>query len=490
MGRVRKPLPPRATPGLFVNDSLKKKPPVSMTDDVPSSGKKAARPRATSSSEISPIPKKKKKESYDPSPPKDSDSGSEYSFSEDYVEEVFPKGKKESKKESKTENKKKAIEEPKLDENEDAEEQEEVLSDYDEDWRFTDPNMAVLRFQSRHMPKSLAYTAVGRTKGTASVALANAIDDNMWFPTPTDKNTPGGELFGYWQMKTCKYHTLANEKLNLLQVFNNKINTLLRPMYSLRQLKEPEFDILSVSVTTPVAVILPNKGECKFNGFAVCGQWLYSTKKDATVPVTQKVLHELGYLTIVDKDGKKVPSSPPKSPLDDLKETASRLEDAVSFLNVVVTSFKKVKPAFVPSTLRPPSEQHHPSTTDASPTSDGHTKESHSSPESDKDRPAMQEDEDDDDTEEPPKKDPPPQEDRKVAAKEEVQVIGLDQGEIRLKEGQSLEIVPHVKYYAVMPHKENVTKIYEKAADVTKHPPTTTNTHHVEGGHLTHHSRR
>ena len=429
MGRVRKPLPPRATPGLFVNDSLKKKPPVSMTDDVPSSGKKAARPRATSSSEISPIPKKKKKESYDPSPPKDSDSGSEYSFSKDYVEEVFPNGKKESKKESKTENKKR---------------QSKSLNR-----TRTKMPMRRKRFYRTTMktgaspiPTWLCFvfnhdTCLSRWRTPQSVGR-KGLPPSPW-PTPsmtTCGSLPrlikihpvgtGGELFGYWQMKTCKYHTLANEKLNLLQVFNNKINTLLRPMYCLRQLKEPEFDILSVSVTTPVAVILPNKGECKFNGFAVCGQWLYSRKKDATVPVTQKVLHELGYLTIVDKDGRKVPSSPPKSPLDDLKETASRLEDAVSFLNVVVTFFKRVKPAFVPSTLRPPSQQHHPSTTDASPTSDGHTKESHSSPESDKDRPAMEEDEDDDDTKEPPKKDSPPQEDRKVAAKEEAQVIGLD----------------------------------------------------------------
>ena len=101
------------------------------------------------------------------------------------IEEVpWPKPKKEPKKRKEKEAQPVAEKEPvPKKEPAKATEEEAYLSDYDEDWQFTDPNMAVLRFQSRNMPNPLAYTAVNRSKGTAAVALANAIDDNLWFPT-------------------------------------------------------------------------------------------------------------------------------------------------------------------------------------------------------------------------------------------------------------------------------------------------------------------
>ena len=70
--------------------------------------------------------------------------------------------------------------------------------------------------------------------------------------------------------------------------------------------------------------------------------------------------------------------------------------------------------------------------------------------------------------------------------------VGLDCGEIALQPGQELKVVQHVKYYAVMPHKENITKIHEKAEKVeaARNPPTPAPHHSTDGGHITHHTRR
>ena len=475
----------------------------------------------------------------------DEDSGSEYSFSDEAsVKEVpRPKIKKESS--PKRDKKKDSKPAPEKETPKKAEEEEAAyLSDYDEDWRFTDPNMAVLRFQSRTMPKAMAYTAVKRPKGTAAVALANAIDDNLWFPTSSEQNTPGGNLFAYWQLKTSKYHTLAHDQSNLLQLFHNKVNTLIRPMYCFRQMKEPEFDLLKISVTTPVAVILPNQGDCKFNGFAVCGNWLYSTKNESTVAVTQKSLFDVGYLTIANPDGSEVRSSRSKKVAADLMQTADRLDTTVDYLASVVTWFRKFCPIIYPPGVAPAKkptvnqidtllQQGHESETESTEKGDddhseptGNTKIS--AEDDDVDDVAMTEAIDENAADNKANQKPaassttqkpatiPVDQKRSSAHAIEYQdevhpfdqahpwniapdedapkIVGIDRGEIPLLQGQELRPIKHVKYYAVMPHKENVTKIHEKAEKVeaTRNAPLTQAPHHpsTDGGHITHHSRR
>ena len=186
--------------------------------------------------------------------------------------------------------------------------------------------LALAKFYERIGVKRLTYTTNNKL-ASAAVALANAIDDNIWFPP--GYRSPGSDLFAFIVQMHIRNPNPNRLKEQVVMQTNNWINHLLKPLYCLQKCEDDTFSLLAYGTYTPIAVVFPNPGESKFSGFAVCGSWIYNAKEDYTLPVTQKNLLKLKYLQIVNSDG----TVERRQEKEDKEEVmVERLEKAVSRL--------------------------------------------------------------------------------------------------------------------------------------------------------------
>ena len=216
--------------------------------------------------------------------------------------------------------------------------------------------LTLARFYQRVGCKRLMYTTDNPVASSA-MSLANAIDDNIWFPQGS--RSPGSNLFGYViQMHIRNAYRRMKEPIQMQ--INNWITHLMKPLYSLQKVEDDTFDLMRYGTNTPIAVVFPNPGEPKYSGFAVCGSWIYNVMGSMyTLPVMQKNLLELKYLHIVNRDGtverrkkqdeqkmlmdlmgKAVTNLESSTP--PLEEMTKRLEDAIARVESYKTEIKKL----------------------------------------------------------------------------------------------------------------------------------------------------
>ena len=210
----------------------------------------------------------------------------------------------------------------KKDESDEEEDDDEVEDDCP---IFEDKTLALSNYLPRHRTKINNFMNENVT-ASAAIALANAIDENVWFPL--GQTTPGADLYGFSLIAQANKVPLKEDE-TLAMTMNNRITSLIKPLYNFQKIEEAKFNLSDYSIPTPVVVVFPSKCDAKYKGFAVCGSWIYVAKEKYTMEATQQNFVNLGYMEIVNEKGDRVRHKHSRSKLE---ETTRRLEQAVTSL--------------------------------------------------------------------------------------------------------------------------------------------------------------
>ena len=172
---------------------------------------------------------------------------------------------------------------------------EEVLelSDDDSIEPLSDRKFVLVKTVSRFIPPQIRFLPEGATL-LAGYALCTAMDNAMWFP---ESAGGGGHLSAHLSTLRRDIQTGVSAKKDLLQNTNNKITSVLSPLYQWHTIKS-DFDLLTTVPTLPVVVVF--QPHYAFRGFAVFGGWIYNPADGKThcTPLNRHSLIEVGYLTL------------------------------------------------------------------------------------------------------------------------------------------------------------------------------------------------
>ena len=127
--------------------------------------------------------------------------------------------------------------------------------------------------------------------GSAGMALANALDDNVWF---YEQTSIGGKLAGAIYGVISNIKQAKEQKANFLQNCANMISKFISPLYMWHLVDaQAELNLMKYHATFPVVVVLPNHDN--FNGFCVANGWIYDARREYALPFTKENLMMLGY---------------------------------------------------------------------------------------------------------------------------------------------------------------------------------------------------
>jgi hypothetical protein len=148
-----------------------------------------------------------------------------------------------------------------------------------------------VRGVSRDQPPPIMYKAATRY-GAAGVALANALDECIWF---YEQTSIGGKVAGAMRALATDIQRGKLKKLEFLQIATNQIAKMISPLYMWQLVKEEKkkYDIMQHCATFPVVVVLPQSE--KFNGFCVANGWIFDARKDTAIALNKENLMDLGY---------------------------------------------------------------------------------------------------------------------------------------------------------------------------------------------------
>ena len=404
-----------------------------------------------------PIPKKKSRTKA----PVDSEEEEEIEFDDENSVVPIDKPPKKKGDSSKTAALKK-------DESDEEEDDDEVEDDCP---IFEDKTLALSNYLPRHRTKVNNFMNENVT-ASAAIALANAIDENVWFPL--GQTTPGADLYGFSLIAQANKVPLKEDE-TLAMAMNNRITSLIKPLYNFQKIEEAKFNLSDYSIPTPVVVVFPSKGDAKYKGFAVCGSWIYVAKEKYTMEATQQNFLNLGYMEIVNEKGDRVRHKHSRSKLE---ETTRRLEQAVTSLE---NSVLDINTAHLESSIKTEDttrrleeavaglvsstssilEKLEQGTNKPSGSSEATLAESPDSKGKVGPPPEAEGPEQTDEDMIPTIPSPAPEAEAKPTPPKPT-VINISRGEVVLQKGQMLRVRKGIRHFAIVPNKDYVTKLLQK----------------------------